>query len=63
MLENNKTEPFKTVEVFSDGFKLLFGDVAFELGGDLWGAPLAAAGAQQVADGGELFFGFGRPFC
>ena len=25
-------------------------------------APLAAAGAQQVSDGGELFFGLGRPF-
>ncbi|MGB3669530.1 MAG: hypothetical protein WA984_05435 [Phormidesmis sp.] len=61
-LSNNEAEPFKAIAVFTDGIQLLFGDVAFELGGDLFGCPFAGGSAQQVADGGELFFGLFGPF-
>ena len=60
-LSNNEAEPFEAFEVFGNGIQLLFSNVAFELGGNLLGAPFAGGGAQQVADGGELFFRFGGP--
>ncbi|MEM9091945.1 MAG: hypothetical protein AAGC93_24815 [Cyanobacteria bacterium P01_F01_bin.53] len=61
VLSNNEAEPFQAFQVFVNSIELFLGDVAFELGGDLLGCPVAGGGAQQVADGGELGFGFGGP--
>ena len=62
VVADDKTEPFEAIAVFSDGVQFLLRDAAFELGGDLFGAPFARGGTQQVADGGELLFMFGEPF-
>ena len=62
VIRNDKAEPFEAIAVFGDGVQFFLRDAAFELGSDLFGAPFARGGAQQVADGGELFFRFGGPF-
>ena len=48
-------------EVVGDVFESLLGGASFELSRNLLGCPFAGGGAEQVADGDELFFGLGRP--
>ena len=62
LVVDNETEPFQTLEIFGNGIQFFLCSAAFELGGDLGGAPFAGGGAEEVADGGELFFRFGGPF-
>ena len=59
---DDEVEPFEAIAVFGNGVEFFLGGAAFELGGDLWGSPVAGGGAQQVADDGELGFGLGGPF-
>jgi hypothetical protein len=58
---DDEAEPFEAFEVFGDGVEFLLGGASCELGGDLFGGPVAGGGAEQVADGGEMGFGLGRP--
>jgi hypothetical protein len=53
-------KPFEAFEVFGDGVELFLGVFAGELGGNLGHCPVAGAGAEQVANGGELGFGRAR---
>jgi len=55
VVTEDEAEPFEVFEVGGDGFEFCLGDVAGELDGDLFGAPFAGGGAQQVANGGKLF--------
>ena len=59
---DDEAEPFEAFEVFGDVGKLFLSNFAFELGGNLFSAPFAGGGAQQVADSGELFFWLFGPF-
>ena len=61
VFRNDEAEPFQAFEVFGDRIEFFLGGAAFELGGDLFGGPVAGGGAQQIADGGELGFGLGGP--
>ena len=62
VVADDKTELFEAIAVFGNGGQFFLRDAAFELGGDLFGTPFAGGSAQQVADGSELLFRFGRPF-
>jgi hypothetical protein len=54
--EDDQAEPFQAFEVFGNGVEIFLGGAAFELGGDLFGGPVAGGSAEQVADGVELGF-------
>ena len=49
VFRNDEAEPFQAFEVFGDRIEFFLGGAAFELGGDLFGGPVAGGGAQQIA--------------
>ena len=58
---DDEAKPFQAFEVGGDRIEFFLGVFAGELGGNLGHGPLASAGAQQVANGGELGFGLSGP--
>jgi hypothetical protein len=53
---DDEAEPFEAFEVFGNGVEFFLGGAAFELGGDLFGGPVAGGSAEPITDGGELGF-------
>ena len=54
---DNYAKPLQAFQIFGDRIHLLLRVFARELCGELCHCPFAGGGAEEVADGSELFFG------